>query len=137
MNKYLLTNANVDIISDEIAAFLDKCNVDIKDAMRIKLAVEETLLHYQEEFGEEQKVFINCRKRLGRSRIEIRIPATRFNPMELEEDEDEFDEEDEVDIKEIAENTYIANAMMRIDELAGTSANWSKTQLLKKLQMLK
>lgn len=31
--------------------------------------------------------------------------------------QDEFDEEKEVDIKEIGENTYIANAMMRIDEL--------------------
>lgn len=30
--------------------------------------------------------------------------------------QDEFDEEEEVDIKEIAENTYLANAMMRIDE---------------------
>ena len=33
--------------------------------------------------------------------------------------QDEFDEdEEEVDIKEIAENTYIANAMIRLDELA-------------------
>lgn len=31
--------------------------------------------------------------------------------------QDEFDEDEEVDIKEVAENTYIANAMMRIDEL--------------------
>lgn len=31
--------------------------------------------------------------------------------------QDEFDEEEEVDIKEVAPNTYIANAMMRIDEL--------------------
>ena len=31
--------------------------------------------------------------------------------------QDEFDEEEEVDINEIAENTYIANAMLRIDEL--------------------
>ena len=31
--------------------------------------------------------------------------------------QDEFDEEEEADIKEIAENTYVANAMMRIDEL--------------------
>lgn len=30
--------------------------------------------------------------------------------------QDEFDEEEELDIKEIGENTYIANAMMRIDE---------------------
>lgn len=32
--------------------------------------------------------------------------------------QDEFDEEEEVDIKEISANTYLANAMMRIDELA-------------------
>ena len=31
--------------------------------------------------------------------------------------QDEFDEDAEADIKEIGENTYIANAMMRIDEL--------------------
>ena len=89
MMNYLLTNLNIGAISDEIGEFLDKCKVDRKDAMRIKLAVEETLLHYQEEFGEEQKVVVNCRKRLGRARIEIRIPAARFNPMELEVEDEE------------------------------------------------
>lgn len=32
--------------------------------------------------------------------------------------QDEFDEEEESDIKEISTNTYIANAMMRLDEVA-------------------
>ena len=32
--------------------------------------------------------------------------------------QDEFDEEEEINIKQISENTYIANAMMRMDELA-------------------
>ena len=32
--------------------------------------------------------------------------------------QDEFDEEEESDIKEIAPNTYLANSMMRLDELA-------------------
>lgn len=32
--------------------------------------------------------------------------------------QDEFDEEEECDIKEIEQNKYIANAMMRIDEMA-------------------
>ena len=31
--------------------------------------------------------------------------------------QDEFDDEEEVNIKEISENTYLANAMLRIDEL--------------------
>ncbi|MGN1153291.1 MAG: hemolysin family protein [Candidatus Gastranaerophilaceae bacterium] len=32
--------------------------------------------------------------------------------------QDEFDTDEEVDIKEVGENTYVANAMMRIDEIA-------------------
>lgn len=32
--------------------------------------------------------------------------------------QDEFDEEEEINIKQISENTYLANAMMRMDELA-------------------
>ena len=32
--------------------------------------------------------------------------------------QDEFDEDEEIDIKEVAPNTYVANAMMRIDEIA-------------------
>lgn len=32
--------------------------------------------------------------------------------------QDEFDEEEEADIKEVSENTYIANAMMRLDEFS-------------------
>ena len=82
MNKYLLTNVNVDIISDEIGAFLDKCKVDRKDVMRIKLAAEETLLSYQERFREEKEISLACRKRLGRPRIEISIIGERFNPFE-------------------------------------------------------
>ncbi|MBR2071797.1 MAG: cation:dicarboxylase symporter family transporter [Phascolarctobacterium sp.] len=89
MNKYLLTNSNIDIISDEIGAFLDKCKVDRKDAMRIKLAAEETLLHYQEQFGEIQEVTLDCRKRLGKARIVISVPAPRFNPFKIKDEQDE------------------------------------------------
>ncbi len=32
--------------------------------------------------------------------------------------QDEFDEEEEVDIKKVADNTYLVNAMVRLDELA-------------------
>ena len=89
MMNYLLTNSNIDIISDEIGAFLDKCKVDRKDAMRIKLAAEETLIQYQERFGETKEIRLDCRKRLGRPRIEISIPAARFNPIELQEESEE------------------------------------------------
>ena len=92
MTNYLLTNENIDIISDEIGAFLDKCKVDRKDAMRIKLAAEEILLNYQECFGEEQKVALDCRKRFGRPRIVLNINAARFNPMEEKVEQGESSE---------------------------------------------
>ena len=81
MANYLLSNLNIDIISEEIGEFLNKCKVDRKDAMRIKLAAEGTLLNYQEQFGEEQAVAFECGKRFGRPRIELRFPSARFNPM--------------------------------------------------------
>lgn len=89
MTTYLLSNLNIDIISEEISAFLDKCKVDRKDAMRIKLAAEETLLNYQEQFGEKQAVALDCRKRFGRPRIELRFPSARFNPYENVEETEE------------------------------------------------
>ncbi len=82
MKNYALTNLNIDIISEDIGVFLDKCKVDRKDAMRIKLAAEETLLHYQDRLGEEQEVTLDCHKRLGRPRVEISIVSERFNPFE-------------------------------------------------------
>ena len=45
MINYQLSNINIDVISEEIGAFLDKCKVDRKDAMRIKFAAEEILLN--------------------------------------------------------------------------------------------
>ena len=92
MANYLLTNLNIDLISEKIGAFLDKCKVDRKDAMRIKLAAEEILLNYQECFGEEQKVALDCRKRFGRARIVLNINAARFNPMEEKVEQGESSE---------------------------------------------
>ena len=40
-----------------------------------------------------------------------------YDPYEYE-DIDEFDEEEELDIKKIDENIYLANAMVRLDEMA-------------------
>ena len=53
--------------------------------------------------------------------------------------QDEFDEEAEIDIKEIKPNHYLANGMMRLDELASyfdiPEENW-KLKMLIQLQVL-
>ena len=104
MANYLLSNLNIDIISEEIGEFLNKCKVDRKDAMRIKLVAEETLLNYQEQFGEEQVVVFECGKRFGRPRVELRFPSARFNPYEKVE----VTEEDSSVLQSILVNMGIA-----------------------------
>ena len=83
MSNYLLSNSNIDIISDEIGAFLDKCKVDRKDAMRIKFAAEEILLNYQERFGEEQEIAKLTRefmaKLQGLIEVQIEFVDERFS----------------------------------------------------------
>ena len=39
MTKYLLTNLKIDVVSDEIGTFLDKCKVVRKDVMRIEISI--------------------------------------------------------------------------------------------------
>ena len=82
MSTYSLTNTNIDIISEAIGEFLDSAKVDRKDALRIKFATEETLLNYQEYFGEAQEVTLECHKRFGRPRVLISIACDRFNPFD-------------------------------------------------------
>ncbi|MBQ5672861.1 MAG: hypothetical protein IIV46_01455, partial [Phascolarctobacterium sp.] len=82
MSTYSLTNTNIDIISETIGEFLDSAKVDRKDALRIKFATEETLLNYQEYFGEVQEVTLECHKRFGRPRVLISIACDRFNPFD-------------------------------------------------------
>ena len=40
------------------------------------------MIQYQERFGETKEIRLDCRKRLGRPRIEISIVGERFNPFE-------------------------------------------------------
>ena len=69
MSTYSLTNTNIEIIRETIGEFLDSAKVDRKDALRIKFATEETLLNYQEYFGEALEVTLECHKRYGRPRV--------------------------------------------------------------------
>lgn len=92
MTNYTLSNVNIDYISEAIGEFLDQFKIDRKDALRIKLAAEEILLNYQEQFGEEQVVSMDCRKRFGRIRIVLTIAADRYNPFyEKRENEEASD----------------------------------------------
>ena len=45
--KLALSNAGIDTAADETEQFLSDANVDAKDILRIRLAMEEALLNYR------------------------------------------------------------------------------------------
>ena len=62
-------------------------NVDGKDIIRIRLAMEEALLNYQGALSEAEPFSMRCVKRLGRLRIELSVPGPRYDPFAGEGEE--------------------------------------------------
>jgi len=86
----MLSNENIDIRIKEAEQFLSEANVDGKDILRIRLAMEETLLNYKNMWGETESFSLRCVKRLGRLRIELSVPGIRYDPFAGEEEGSEI-----------------------------------------------
>lgn len=81
----MLSNENIDTRIKEAERFLSEANVDGRDVIRIRLAMEEALLNYQKLLGETESFSLRCVKRLGRLRIELSVPGARYDPFAGEE----------------------------------------------------
>ena len=88
--KLPLSNAGINTAADETEQFLSEANVDGKDILRIRLALEEALLNYQGALGENGSFFVRYVKRLGRLRIELSVPGLRYDPFAGEEEGSEI-----------------------------------------------
>lgn len=85
-----LTNENIAAAVAEVERLAAVSKVDGKEAVRIRLAVEEALLNYRKSMGADAVFSLLCVRRLGRLRIELRIPGSRFDPFTVENEEDEL-----------------------------------------------
>jgi magnesium and cobalt transporter len=93
-------------------------NVNMKELLRPIILLPETMTL--------DNLIIEFRKRKSQIGIVVDEFGGTSGLVTLEdvleeiigEVQDEFDEDEEIDIREVAPNTYVANAMMRIDEIA-------------------
>lgn len=105
-------------VKDLYTKLLEDTNIELKDIIRPILLVPETMTL--------DNLVIEFRKRKSQIGIVVDEFGGTSGLITLEdvieeivgEVQDEFDEEEEIDIREVAPNTYVANAMMRIDEIA-------------------
>ena len=77
MQDYTLTNHDIDVACHEVETFCERANGEKRDILRTRLAVEETLLKYQEAFGTKGTFQFQCRKRINRLYAGLSIPGER------------------------------------------------------------
>ena len=73
METFNFSNSNIDLASEMVGEFISKAGVDRREALRIKLSLEEVLLEYQSKYGEDAVFGLKLVKRLFSSKIEIII----------------------------------------------------------------
>ena len=82
MEQFNFSNSNIDTVSESVGEFLARAGVERREALRIRLTLEEALLEYQARLGEEAKCRIKCSKRLSAVKVEIEVSGECFNPLE-------------------------------------------------------
>ena len=122
--RYPVFEENIDKIlgfvhvKDLYTTFLENKDVQLSDIIRPIMLIPETMTL--------DNLVIEFRKRKSQIGIVVDEFGGTSGLVTLEdvieeivgEVQDEFDEDEEIDIREVAPNTYVANAMMRIDEIA-------------------
>lgn len=86
MKKYALINENIDFASEETVRFLSDSGVNQTDVTRIRLAMEEVLLKYQENSVSEQTFSLKHIKKWKGIRVELSIPGPAFNPFDTDDE---------------------------------------------------
>lgn len=85
--KYNLSNESIDKISQRYFDLLTDLKYENKNKLAIRLNIENFLLGYQEEFGENTEVTLVVATKIGTPRITLEIDGKEYNPMD---DEDSF-----------------------------------------------
>ena len=87
MKKYKLSNENIGQAISLAEKDLEEWGVDGRNILQIRLAVEETLLKYQEVFGTEAVFTEKITRRFNRIRLELSLTGERFDPFDTGEEE--------------------------------------------------
>ncbi len=85
-----LSNKNIDAAIATVEKFFDAVKVPKKDKLKLCLILEESLLRYQEKFGEDYEFKFFVRKWFGTPKILIKIKGTPYNPLEDDSEENIF-----------------------------------------------
>ncbi len=78
--RYELTGSGIDDAGEAAYSFLTAAKVERKDALRVRLALEEALLRYRDE-GTAEGFGLRCRRRFRAPRVELAVPGPSLDPL--------------------------------------------------------
>ena len=78
--RYELTGAGIDAAGEAAYSFLTAEKVERKDALRVRLALEEALLRYRDE-GTAEGFTLRCRRRFRAPRVELSLTGPSLDPL--------------------------------------------------------
>lgn len=83
MNKFKLTPSGIDNLVERAYLFLLSNGADKKDALRVKLTIEEALLKYHDCFDEETEILYHESNVFRQLKIGVSIAGNSLNPFEI------------------------------------------------------
>ncbi len=78
--RYELTGSGIDDAGEAAYEFLTAEKVERKDALRVRLALEEALLRYRDE-GTAEGFTLRCRRRFRAPRVELTLSGPSLDPL--------------------------------------------------------
>ena len=85
--KYNLTAASVDSVSEDLKGFLNSLGMQRKNLLAVRIAAEEIMLALREHFGEDTEFTYTKNSFWGKPYVAISVDGEEFNPLEKEADD--------------------------------------------------
>ena len=79
--SFPLNGMGIDRCSAFVEEILDEYKVEKQNKLRIRLTIEELLLRFRDQFGEDKVFQVSLNRRLGNPSLSVELEETNFNPL--------------------------------------------------------
>lgn len=87
-DKFELTAAQINRYVEQTEELLGKVKIDQKDALRLQLILEETMLKYRDAFSEKAEASLRFSRFFGSFRVSLRVKGESFDPFREDDSSD-------------------------------------------------
>ena len=82
-----LSNQKIAEIMETVEKFFDSANASRQDKLKICILLEDSLLRYQEKFGECHEFKFVIKKWFGTPKIVIKVKGEPYNPLKYDDEQ--------------------------------------------------